>query len=236
MLTLAKPVRLRDNLVAHLISEIASGKIKPGERLPPENGLMEMSGVSRTVVREAIRTMEENGVLTVRQGLGTIVNDRREWNFLDPVILNTLLEQDNTRQIIEQLFEMRIALESLTVRSAAANITESQAETLRELVAEMKASMDSPDEYRDLDLAFHDCIAELSGNPFTASVMRAIHSALSLSRDWTNRIPNAIENAQKAHRKIAKHILERDPDKAEAAMREHLNWSLSRFRKLEIER
>ena len=234
MIPLSKPVRLRDNLIAHLISEIASGQIEAGAKLPPENELIAMSGLSRTVVREAVRTMEENGVLRVRQGFGTIVKEQRDWNVLDPTILDALLSNDEKRSLLVQLFDVRMALETLTVRAAAQNIVAEQSAHLEQLVGKMRRSMDAPDDYRELDLEFHDFLAEISGNQFAASIMRAIHHALSLSRDWTNQIPKGIEHAQKAHEDIAGKVIARNPDAAETAMGAHLEWALVRFRTLPI--
>src|SRR5579872_502849 len=83
----ARPARLSAIVISELIDRIVSGEYSPGSLLPPEPALCQLFDVSRSVVREALKVLEEKGLVTVRQGQGTLVAGPGEWNLLDPAVL-----------------------------------------------------------------------------------------------------------------------------------------------------
>ena len=231
---LRRPAKLRDELIDELIHQIVSGEIEVGQKLPTEVELVESSGYSRTVVREVIRTLEENSVIDVWQGRGAMVRPQRYWNLLNPVVLDAVLSSGSDVLSLAEIFEVRTVLESLTVKLAARHHDPADAQRLLQCVDDMGSNMNDPDKYRELDLEFHELLAEISGNPLAGSMIRALHTALNFSTTLTNLIPGALEQAQRHHRRIAKAVVERDEEKAEAAIREHLGWTAKRAQKLNL--
>ncbi|MET0860228.1 MAG: GntR family transcriptional regulator, partial [Microbacterium sp.] len=99
--------RLGVAVVHDLVSAIVTGEVAPGESLPPEGDLSAHFGVSRTVIRESVKRIEEKGLVTVVQGRGTRVQPSTSWNILDPVVLSVLLENDSSLGVLDELATVR---------------------------------------------------------------------------------------------------------------------------------
>ena len=103
--------RLGVAVVHDLVSAIVTGEVAPGDSLPPEDALSAHFGVSRTVIRESVKRIEEKGLVTVVQGRGTQAQPSTSWNILDPVVLSALLENDSSLGVLDELATVRSALE-----------------------------------------------------------------------------------------------------------------------------
>ncbi len=98
------PARLGVAVVTDLVSAIVTGELQPGDVLPPEGDLSDNFGVSRTVIRESVKRVEEKGLVTVAQGRGTQASIRStSWNMLDPVVLSALVDNDASLGILDEL-------------------------------------------------------------------------------------------------------------------------------------
>src|SRR5664279_3178623 len=104
--------RLGVAVVSDLVAMIVTGEFEEGELLPPEQQLCEFFGVSRTVLRESIKRLEEKGLVVVAQGRGTQVTRSGAWNMLDPIVLSALIDHDDSLGILDELTVVRASLEA----------------------------------------------------------------------------------------------------------------------------
>lgn len=224
-----RPARLSMVVVSVLVEGIVSGRYPSGSLLPPEPVLCQSFDVSRSVVREALKALEEKGLVRARQGQGTTVTSPDEWNLLDPVLLDATIRADETMQILDQLVDVRVALESDMVRTAAQTMSDADLAKLDAVVEELRTHLQDPERYKDLDTRFHDVIMVCSGNRLGRSIIHAIHP---LARASTRYNPPSdeedIRRAHEGHLAIYEHLRRHDGDAAAATMQEHIRgtWTL----------
>jgi DNA-binding FadR family transcriptional regulator len=144
---------------------IVRGDIAPGEPLPAELKICEMLDVSRTVVREAIRTLTGKGLVESRAKSGTRVRPREEWNQLDVDVLRWQLEHTDIDSYLAKIFELRNALEPTAAALAAKSATEADRADLRAAWEAMVAARDN-DAFVTADIAFHKRLYIASRNEF----------------------------------------------------------------------
>src|SRR4051795_10721606 len=106
------PAKLGVAVVEGLVNVIVSGELSPGDSLPPELPLSQQFGVSRTVLRESIKRLEEKGLVSVVQGRGTVVQPTSVWNMMDQVVLTSLIANDKTLGVLDELTIVRARLEA----------------------------------------------------------------------------------------------------------------------------
>ena len=217
-----RPARLSSLVIDALTDRIVSGEYPPGTLVPPEPVLCRSFDVSRSVVREALKVLEEKGLLTVRRGHGTVVAGPDEWNLLDPLILAATVRHDKQREMLDDLVAVRAALEADMAASAAALVTAADVERLRALLRECEASLADFSHYLELDTAFHDELMRLSGNRLARAVVRSIHDQARASAGYNDPNRGDVELSHRGHVTILDRIEVRDGDAAAAAMREHI--------------
>ena len=159
-----RPARLGAAVVHVLVDRIVSGEFEPGALLPTEPRLCEAFSVSRTVIREAVKILEEKGLVHVRQGQGTTVAAPAEWNLLDPMVLEASVRHDKDLRVLDDLVEVRRVLESEMARQAAVKATLSDRAEMKRLLDQMAAEAVTPDDHVLTDLEFHNAIMRASGN------------------------------------------------------------------------
>lgn len=115
--------RLGVVVVHDLVETIMRGDVQPGETFPPEEKLAQHFGVSRTVIRESVKRVEEKGLLDVAPGRGTIVRPKSSWNVLDPVVLAVLLENDSSLGVLDEIAIIRASLEGAMSAATAGQRT-----------------------------------------------------------------------------------------------------------------
>jgi DNA-binding FadR family transcriptional regulator len=224
-----RPARLSVVVVDALVDMIVSGRYAPGTLLPPEPVLCQTFDVSRSVVREATKVLEEKGLARARQGHGTTISPPDEWNMLDPAVLDAAIRADDTVQTLDALVEVRAALESTMAATAAQSISDADLSALGELLEEMGRQLHDPDLYLATDTRYHDFIMRCSGNRLGLSIIRTIHPHARASRRYNP--PADVESIRLAHRghtAIYEQLSRRDAEGAAAAMREHIRttWRL----------
>lgn len=230
----SRPARLSVVLVSVLVDGIVSGRYPANSLLPPEPALCQSFEVSRSVVREALKALEEKGLVRARQGHGTTITSPHEWNLLDPVVLEATIRADGTLQFLDQLVEVRVALESDMARTAARSMSAADVAGLEALMEELNALVRDADRYQDMDLRYHDFIMRASGNRLGRSIIRAIHPyARANSRYNPPADEEDIRRAHLGHVAIYEHLLRHDGDGAAAAMQEHImgTWLLRKLKR-----
>src|SRR5689334_24420657 len=133
-----RPDRLSVAVVLELVELIVTGEIAEGELLPPEGPLSEHFGVSRTVLRESVKRLEEKGLVVVTQGRGTQVARSGSWNMLDPVVLSAFIDNDQTLGILDELSIVRATLESVMAGSVAGQHTDDELARIRRALEGMR--------------------------------------------------------------------------------------------------
>jgi DNA-binding FadR family transcriptional regulator len=224
-----RPVRLSVVVVKVLVEEIVSGRYPSGTLLPPEPVLCQSFDVSRPVVREALKALEEKGLVRARQGHGTTITPPDEWNLLDPAVLEAMIRADGTMQTLDQLVDVRVALESDMARTAARSMSDADLAELAKLLEELRTQLQDAERYQETDTRYHDLIMRCSGNRLGRSIIRAIHPhARASSRYNPPADQEDLRQGHLGHAAIYEQLLRHDPDGAAAAMQEHIRgtWTL----------
>jgi DNA-binding FadR family transcriptional regulator len=224
-----RPARLSVVVVDALVDAIVSGGYPSGALLPPEPVLCDSFDVSRSVVREAMKLLEEKGLVRARQGHGTTVSPPDDWNMLDPTVLDAAIRADETMQILDALVDVRVALESAMAATAAQSMGDADLEALGELLQEMNTQLQEPELYLASDTRYHDFIMRSSGNRLGHSIIRAIHPhARASSRYNPPADRESVRVAHVGHTAIYEQLRRHDSEGAAAAMQEHIRstWTL----------
>jgi GntR family galactonate operon transcriptional repressor len=223
--------RRADAVVDHLIELIVSGGIQPDQLLPVESALCGAYGVSRTVIREAIKSLEAKGLLRARQGVGTLVSAQESWNLLDPAVLAAIVRHDDRYDILDQLIEVRTSLESSLAREAARRATPADVAELRDLMARLDAAVQEPDLLDDVDVAFHERIMLASGNQLGRAIVHTVHAKARHSPRYVGHSTlTHRRQSNRQHLAVLEAIEAGDPDTAASLMAEHIATSWQRRR------
>ncbi|MGY4830070.1 FadR/GntR family transcriptional regulator [Sphaerotilaceae bacterium SBD11-9] len=210
--------RLSDQLAAHLAAQIEAGALSPGDRLPTEQQLAGMHGVSRTVVREAVHQLKSRELLVSRQGSGV---------YVAPPPLNRALRFDagvlGSLASVVQVREVRRALDGEIAALAAERATRSQIAALRRaLRAVEEARGDGVQE----DLNFHRTLAEATGNPqfirLLEFLQQYLHEAMRVTRTHEAERTDFTSQVDAEHRAIFDAVAARDPQAARRAAVRHM--------------
>jgi GntR family transcriptional regulator, transcriptional repressor for pyruvate dehydrogenase complex len=200
---------------------ILNGMLKAGDRLPSERALTQKLGVSKTVVREAIRSLAAKGLVEVRPGSGMYVLGLGSDLMKDP--MNLLLRSRHLKP--EDIFEVREALEVKIAGLAAERAEANDLKEMEETIRALKMGKLTPIEYAELDVAFHKRLARASGNPLFSALVNTINDVMVEVRlrsisvlGETKFIADAIEQ----HSRIFERVKARDVEGARRAMEVHL--------------
>lgn len=210
-------------VVDELVDAIVSGRLAPGDALPPEGPLSEQFGVSRTVVRESVKRIEEKGLVTIARGRGTEVRPMTAWNTMDRVVLTALIKHDETLGILDELSVVRAQLESVMAAEAAQRRSDEQVAELDRAMQRMRESTADEDVFRAADVAFHETVMELSRNRLAGNIARTLMDhALESSRYHGVDTPDAFAVTLREHEAVHAAISEGDSVRAQDAMNNHI--------------
>jgi GntR family transcriptional repressor for pyruvate dehydrogenase complex len=206
--------------------QILEGQLRVGSRLPAERDLAAMLGVSRTAVREAMRTLEAQGVVHTMVGTGpesgTTVGSASSQALTRLLRLHVALANFPVADVVEA----RVMLERSSVQLAARNAGTEDLRRLRELVEAMNDPAVSREEFNNLDTAFHVAIAEAAGNRLVRDVTTAIReslrstllSAFTQMQDWDE----VADGLRAEHSRIYELLATREPETAADAIEKHI--------------
>ena len=226
-----RPGNLATAVTAELVERIVRGVHPSGSPLPPEPVLCETFSVSRTVIREAVKILQEKGLVQVRQGTGTMVTPPAMWNMLDELVLAATIAEDESLAILDDLVVTRRVLESDMANVAARLANDQTIDQLRSLVDQMDGLVDDHVTYHEHDRAFHDTVMRASGNRIARAVVRALESQVANTARYMGRTERALCVASnRGHRDIYERIAAHDPDGAAEAMFTHITeaWVVRR--------
>jgi DNA-binding FadR family transcriptional regulator len=218
-----RPARLGAVVVRELLDRVVSGELPQLSTLPTEPVLCEAFGVSRTVVREAVKLLEEKGLVHVKQGQGTTIAPQDDWNLLDPMVLEASVRHDHQLRMLDDIVDVRRVLEAQMARQAATNATDQDLAGMRRLIGKLTEEIATPGVYILTDVDFHDAVMRASGNRLARAVVRTIHTEARASTRYNGQPRSSDCAASNAgHIAIYERIAAHDPDGAVQAMSEHI--------------
>jgi DNA-binding FadR family transcriptional regulator len=216
------PRRLHVHVVDALVPMIASGELAPGSLLPTEPEMSTRFGVSRSVVREALRVLGEKGLIEVRHGSGTRVTTPDRWDPLDPLILGALRGRGPSAAVLHDLLEARTIVECEVAALAAERADHDERAALNAAVETMRESLDDPPGFVLGDSAFHLTLLRAARNRVLERMTQPMHELLKYAQALTDAIPGVLTRALADHETIADAVMRRDAAGARTAMRTHL--------------
>lgn len=188
-----------------------------GTPFPTEASLAVESGVSRSVVREAVKMLGAKGLLTARPRKGTTIQPARNWNLFDPDVLRWLLERKFSLELLRHFTELRIAIEPGAAMLAARTHDSEGLAAISAGFGRMVAAEAGDDDPLDADIAFHVAILEACGNPFYRQFRDVVETALRTSIRFTNRFKGRTADLDQ-HHAVLEAIQRNDAEAAGAAM------------------
>lgn len=215
---------LADLVVDDHLRRIALGELSPGARLPTESDMCDGYGMSRSAIREAIHKLAGKGFVTVRQGSGSMIAPREQWNELDPDFVRCGTGTELLRELVEvHLVEAREMLEPVVASLAAARASDVERDRLRELLGEQQRLGDrDPVRQSEVDIAFHTALARSTHNPLLIAMHSSLVTLGRRSRVVAARVPGGVDRAITWHTHLVEAIEAGDPMAAADAMRMHL--------------
>lgn len=227
----AVPARTRlSDIVSRQLQElIASGKLLPGEKLPPERDLAESFNVSRTVVREAIQSLTGKGLLEVSAGSGATISIPETSMISNS--LGLIMQMRGRKDLHQQLFEVRRLLEVEVAGLAAERRNDEDLARLEEVFASME-QCDDVELYAAQDVAFHEMLAQATHNDIYPILLDSVVDHMLELRRISLTNPGNQKRAQRFHTRILDRVRAGDGDGARQAMREHLDAGEEDMRRL----
>ena len=211
----------RRDVLDSLGRAIMTGEMAPGQSLTLET-LQSRYGVSRTLARDCVHTLESIGIVASRRRVGIVVQPREHWSALAPELVRWQLEADPHGPKLGALTELRAAIEPVAAAAAARRATEEQRSGLLALAAAIRAkgATGNVASYLDDDIAFHSLVLEASHNDTFKALTGIVAEVLSGRARLTGRVQVPQPEALELHERVAGAIAAGDAATAESSMRD----------------
>ena len=206
------------NTVDHLGEAIVAGRYAAGSSLPPEPMLCEELGVSRTVVREAVKSLIAKGLITTGPKVGTRVLDESEWNWFDPDVIIWQGKAGLTPEFLRDLQELRRLIEPAAVRMAAERASAEEIAEIEDAYAGMKRAVEGGGDYVTYDLRFHQGLLRAAHNRMVVQMSKALGALLRTSFEISTTRKDGPKNSLPMHRAVLDAVIAHNPAKAEKAI------------------
>jgi DNA-binding FadR family transcriptional regulator len=210
--------RLYEQVTRALALRIMSGRLNPESDRNTEEELCRDFGVSRTVLREAIKVLSAKGLVEVRPRTGMRIKPRSEWTLIDRELMTWQAEIGFSEEFVRNLFQVRLILEPPTAAAAATNATQEELAGIREAFKGMEEQLSNFDEYVDDDCNFHERISKATHNDYLIQIngimLGAVRSVQTLFR--VDRVD--IQGALSLHKDVCEAIIRHDQEWARSAM------------------
>lgn len=218
-----QPVREAGNVAERIVTQVeellATGDLKPGDRLPSERDMAQMLKTSRPSLREAIRILQTRGRLSVKHGQGVFVAEPRSTQALRAAF-------EHAEITMNELFDMRDVLEVPAAGWAAEKVTDEQLDELAAILDRLDAAFDAdPEDFQtlaQLDASYHLAIADVASNRFLHQTSHVLHDILMSGMKTTLLIPGRREKSKGEHERILAALRARDAAAARRAARAHI--------------
>jgi DNA-binding FadR family transcriptional regulator len=206
------------NTVDHLGEAIVAGRYAAGASIPPEPILGEQLGVSRTVVREAVKSLIAKGLVTTGPKVGTRVLSEEQWNWFDPDVIAWQAKAGLTPEFLRDLMDLRRVVEPAALRLAAQRATPEDIAKVAVALEGMKRGLKEGGDYIKYDLQFHQGLLQACRNRMLIQMSKALGALLRTGFELTARKKGGPANSIPLHQAVLDAVIARDPVKAEKAI------------------
>lgn len=207
-----------ERIVENLINLIKQHSLKMGDKLPSERQLCEVIGVSRPILREALKALQVMNIIDIRQGAGAYVKRLEPEDVVEHLDIVFHLDES----LYRDLYEARRVLEAALAGMAAQHITGDEIEAISESIKGAAAHIDDADIFLERDLELHDMIMKASRNRVIPVFMQSINKLSMILRKQSNSQSPIRQNTIRDHEQIFAAIKNRDPAEASRAMEQHI--------------
>lgn len=212
-----KRPRVRSDIQAALARLIAAGEFPAGQTLPPEAELTQRFGVSRTVLREAIKGLEAKFMLRSRPRVGTVVLPQEEWSLLDQDVLAWASDYLDVDGFIDAVLEARRAIEPAAAALACQRATLADLARIEAALNGMAGAGDNAVAFTAADLAFHEALLAASHNRVFTQFIHSIEAGLNMMLLASNKSVDDYTRTVESHHRVLDALIARDPEAAIAA-------------------
>ena len=206
------------NTVDHLGAAIVAGRYGPGASIPPEPLLCEELGVSRTVVREAVKSLIGKGLVSSGPKVGTRVLSPDQWNWFDPDVIMWQSRAGLTPQFLRDLQDLRRVVEPAAVRMAAERATAKDIAEIEAAFEGMRKAIEEGGDYVKYDLRFHQALLRACGNRMIVQMSQALSALLRTSFEISTSRKDGPRSSLPLHRAVLDAVIAHNPVKAEKAI------------------
>lgn len=206
------------NTVEYLGSAIVSGRFGAIGAIPPEPLLCEELGVSRTVIREAVKSLVAKGLIQTGPKVGTRVRASNQWNWFDPQVIGWQAKAGLTPEFIRDLQDLRLIMEPAAIRLAAERATAADIAGVEQAFAGMVDAVEHEGDYVRFDLLFHQGLIRASHNRMLEKMDQALGALLRTSFEISTVKTGGPRQSLPMHRAVLDAVIARDPDLAEHAI------------------
>ncbi len=206
------------NTVDYLGSAIVAGRFGAGGAMPPEPMLCEELGVSRTVIRESVKSLVAKGLIQTGPKVGTRVRPSSQWNWFDPDVIGWQAKAGLTPEFIRDLQDLRLIMEPAAIRLAALRATPDDLAAIEVAYAGMADAVEHDGDYVRFDLRFHQGLISASHNRMLEKMDQALGALLRTSFEVSTVKKNGPRDSLPMHRAVLDAVIARDPDLAEHAI------------------
>jgi DNA-binding FadR family transcriptional regulator len=217
---------LATQVTRQLVLGILRGEFNPGDEIPSEDQLAREFGVSRPVVREAIKHLSVLGLVESRQGRQTRVAPYQSWNHFAPEILSARREIGAVEDVLLELLELRRMIEVEAAALAATRATPLDHAAMEAALEELDRSVDDPGRFTQADIAFHDTILRATRNHLIPRLFDVLRPLLEFGREISvSTRPQGPRVSQAGHRAVYEAIRAGSAAEARRHMEDHLSWT-----------
>ncbi len=206
------------NTVDHLGEAIVAGRYATGASIPPEPRLCEELGVSRTVIRESVKSLVAKGLVSTGPKVGTRVLPEDHWNWFDPDVILWKSKAGLTREFLRDLQELRRVVEPAAVRMAAERATPQDLADIASAFEGMRRAVEEGGDYVTNDLLFHQGLLRACHNRMMVQMGKALSALLRTSFEISTIRKDGPKLSLPLHRAVMEAVIARDPAKAEKAI------------------
>jgi DNA-binding FadR family transcriptional regulator len=206
------------NTVDYLGSAIVAGRFGASGAMPPEPMLCEELGVSRTVIRESVKSLVAKGLIQTGPKVGTRVRPSSQWNWFDPDVIGWQAKAGLTPEFIRDLQDLRMIMEPAAIRLAAQRASEQDISEIEQAYAGMVDAVENGGDYVRFDLLFHQGMIRASHNRMLEKMDQALGALLRTSFEISTVKKNGPRDSLPMHRAVLDALIAHDADRAEDAI------------------
>lgn len=216
---------LSEQVANDLRQMILNKDLKPGDKLPNELVLTAQLNVSRSTVREAIKTLRSENTLEVRRGLGTFVGATPGVKD-DPFGVHFMDEGP----MLKHFYEVRLVVEPQMAQMAALRATDDELAEIRKAYEEVKEAIESGRDHTEADIHFHNIIAASTHNPIMQRILPVINEGIKSGYEETKDVQKSGPKVLEQHRNIMHALTKREAENARVAMEKHIQYGIAQLK------